>query len=41
MEAIVRTVVSLSFSVSGGKLSHVDVTSRAFSTARRYFPTER
>jgi hypothetical protein len=31
---------SLSFSVNGGKASIVDVTSKDFSTARRYFPTD-
>jgi hypothetical protein len=40
IEAMVRIVVSRSLSVSGGKLSCVDVTSRDFSKARRYFPTE-
>lgn len=40
METMVRTVVSRSLAVNGGKLSYVDVTSRDFSTARKYFPTE-
>jgi hypothetical protein len=36
---VVRNEGSISCSVSGGKLSHVEVTRRDFSTARRYFPT--
>jgi hypothetical protein len=35
-----RPKESFSSSVRGGKLSHSEVTSIDFSTARRYFPTE-
>lgn len=38
-ESTLRPVGSVSISASGGKLSHVDVTRRDFSIARRYFPT--